>query len=115
MEPEKRKELDRELRKARTKIALKVAGAAMPFVLLILWYVPYFTVGNEIGTAVSLTSQQSDEGTYMLMVVVLENGEKVTATMGRRMSYHPGATVVLRKKRNVFGFAHYSFLRYENG
>jgi len=115
MDPEKKKELDRALRKRQLKIGLEVTAALIPIILFLLWYFPFESVGTREGTAVSVTSQQSDEGTFLLMVVVLDDGQKVTARMGKRMSYKPGAKVVLREKRNLFGFTNYSFIRYKNG
>ncbi len=115
MEPEKRKELNRILRGRKRTTALQILLVVIPVILGMLWFYPYTTVGLREGTAVSLTSQHSDEGSYLLMVVVLKNGKRVTATMGRRMGYKPGATVVLREKRNIYGALRYSFIRYEKG
>ena len=115
MDPEKKKELDRELRKRRLKIGIEVAGALIPAIVFLLWYFPFETVGTREGTAVSVTSQQSDEGTFLLMVVALDDGQEITARMGKRMSYKPGANVVLREKRNLFGFTSYSFIRHKDG
>lgn len=107
--------LDQALRKRRAKTALKIGAIAIPIILIVMWFYPVATVGTHSGTAVSVTSQHSDEGTTLRLVVVLDKGDRITASMGRRMTFKPGAKVLVREKRTLFGFSRYSLVRYEDG
>lgn len=111
------KKIDEYVRKERYKeiitICIMVFSVAIAF--LIVYMPPLGKQSDIVGTVVTLTATQHDEGHSLRMIVALDSGETVSVFIPLSRFYQQGKTVKLRKREPLlFGKTLYSFRGYTN-
>jgi hypothetical protein len=95
----------------RLKYGLLVIGVFCGYILIMLPYFPSTSTTLK-GTAVRLNATQTDEGNMPIMVVRLDNGTIVNASMTKNMQFRRGANVELLHKESITGVNSYAVIKY---
>ena len=103
------KKLDEYVKRRRIKIiAVSFVGVVL-FASLLAWLAlkPVEKIIRVVGTVTQLTAVPSDDGNKLLIIVRLENGEFVRASISNRSSYKKGHKVILSKYNYRYRFVKY--------
>jgi len=114
MRDDLKEKLDSEHRKERLRsyaIGGCVAGGFLLFILIFLPLFPKSSTNIE-GIAVHLGAVQTDEGSRPIMLVKLENGEKVKASMQKVLPFRKGAKIKLVMNESITGLRSYQAIGY---
>lgn len=118
MREEKRKELDRMLRRNQAKVFLKAAALLVPALLALsfffVWYFDPPVPGSSVtGTVVALRQAQSIQPSPPFFIVELDSGGTVAVGGTSHLVFEPGRKVVMQAyEGKVFGKRTFRFQRY---
>lgn len=115
MRKELKEKLDQEAKNAKKRKLLVPLLAAAGFLLLILLFMPFFptSISNIQGVSVELSAKQTEEGSISIMMVKLETGVIVKASMPRKLKFIKGAKVNILRNKSIIGTYSYQVLGYE--
>ncbi len=96
---------------ANLKIGLIITGAFVAFILVLLPLFPSKVISIE-GTATQLSAVQTDDGSMPIMMVRIDDGSLVKASLSNNLQFRKGARVEVLMKESIVGTKSYSVIKY---
>lgn len=109
-----KEKLDQESRKEKIRkyiVRFSVGGCFLLFIFVLLPFFPQ-TSKNIQGIAAQLSTVLTDEGNKPIMIIKLDSGKTIRASMATTFPFKKGARVELLMKKSIMGIASYKVLHY---
>ena len=109
-----KEKLDKAEKIARIKSYVPASLVILFFLGLMAIFVPNYPINNAQieGRVYKLSAKPMNEGNVPIMLVEIENGEIVKASMPMTMEYRRGAKVELSKTDTLIGVSTFQVIRY---
>ncbi len=111
MNPDRKKAIDRELRKERNKVRRRWLIVVGGFLLVLAIFTPIFSE-SEYGVVAGISAKEQGASAKLQMKVNLDSGKKTVILVESDPEHSPGRKVELSKMTSVAGMATYQFVRY---